>query len=232
MTPTLPIQFDRKYALERLVSAEAAYDLKLISKGWTVSGTLQPDNFGFVATKGDEILISFRGTQHEREWLEDFDGLSVPNLYGQGHVHQGFQIQYTAIRKSLLALLRWTMPQSVSITGHSLGAALAVLAAADLTQQSKIPRIRVYTFAGPRVGTPGFSNWFDGLVPDCYRICNLWDIVTHLPSQILGYSHVGHGVLIDGGFSTDLHVTHRLRASYTSGLENLLDLPITVKKVA
>lgn len=231
VTPLIIPTFDRKFALAILNAAEAAYDLTKLPSGWTLAGMIEPDDFGYVATKGDDVLIAFRGTQHEKEWLEDFDCFLVPNLYGQGLVHQGFQLQYTALRKSLLSLMRWRPGGKLLITGHSLGAALAVLAAVDLSQQSQCTP-RVYTFAGPRVGTPAFSDWFDQFVPDCFRICNLWDIVTHLPSQILGLKHVGHGVLIDGGFSTDLHVTHRLRASYTSGLENLLDLPITVKKVS
>jgi predicted lipase len=230
VTPVIPV-FDRKFALAILVAAEAAYDLKKLPSGWEIAGLIEPDDFGYVATKGDDVLISFRGTENEREWLEDGDGLLVPNLYGQGQVHQGFQIQYTALRKSLLSLMRWRPAGKLLITGHSLGAALAILAASDLVQQSQCSP-RVYTFAGPRVGPASFSTWFDARIPDCFRTCNLWDLVTHLPSRIFGYSHVGHGVLVDGGFTADLHVAHNMEKSYRPGLENLLSLPITVAKVS
>jgi hypothetical protein len=52
----------------------------------------------------------------------------------------------------------------VYVTGHSLGAAMATLSAADLSVVSKIPIEGVYTFGSPRVGNLAFSTWFVGNV--------------------------------------------------------------------
>ncbi|MGK7936357.1 MAG: hypothetical protein AB4206_11275 [Xenococcaceae cyanobacterium] len=53
------------------------------------------------------------------------------------------------------------------ITGHSLGAAVATLVAMEIAQQ--VPQlkdqIQLYTFAGPRVGSPKFVQAHSQLIP-------------------------------------------------------------------
>ncbi len=79
--------------------------------------------------------------------------------------------------------------KNIFITGHSLGGALATLAASHIIKlicDNKIsakPPI-LYTFASPRVGDSVFANNFSKL-DECYRIANSEDIVPKIPIPML-----------------------------------------------
>lgn len=70
---------------------------------------------------------------------------------------------------------------SIYVTGHSLGAALAILCAADLVVVGKLPVAGVYTFGGPRVGNLAFSQWYNqNIAPEVFRFTHRHDIVPHV----------------------------------------------------
>lgn len=213
--------FDPQFALSTILPlAEAAYDLKKLPKDWTLVAPIQPDIFGFVATRDGTTIASFRGTETEGEWLEDFDGLAVRNEFGSGMVHQGFQEQYARVRPSLLAALALA-PGVLWITGHSLGGALATLCASDFLISPRKPL--VYTWAGPRVGWHDYANWFKPA--QFYRIVNEWDVVPRMPPSLNGFQHVGEEILIDGGrppAAGFVHVAHSLEMSYGPGVQKLI----------
>lgn len=95
-------------------------------------------------------------------------------------------------------------------TGHSLGGALATLAALDLAQGAlPLGRIGLYTLGAPRVGNPDLASLADALLPEAFRLVNGQDVVTRMPrgaasamagpgvSGVLDYAHPGRTVLID-----------------------------------
>ena len=213
--------FDCGFAISTVVPlCEAAYDLNNLPADWKLVARIEPLDYGFIAQRDSELAIVFRGTEGSKpdaEWFADFDAAPVQNYYGTGTVHRGFQDVYSRIRECVATAYAGQHCESLLISGHSLGAALAVLCAGDLARAGAKPR--VYTLAGPRPGWHSFSQWFDGLVPDCFRIVNRWDIVPHLPSSICGAEHVGHGVLVDGGYTLDWHTAHSLPLSYLPGLK-------------
>ena len=65
---------------------------------------------------------------------------------------------------------------SVDGTGHSLGGALATLAAYDIAhatfKEGRQPNQVVYTFGAPRTGNHAFAKEFQACVPDCWHIIN------------------------------------------------------------
>jgi predicted lipase len=80
------------------------------------------------------------------------------------------------------------------VTGHSLGAALAVLTSPTVDLLTANNDVRMYNFAGPRVGNPAFAGAYSEFVAQSYRVVNLTDVVPFLPpTQIFGwdYAHVG-----------------------------------------
>jgi len=83
-------------------------------------------------------------------------------------VHQGFYNSYASVggyvRTDVQKLLSLYRDAKLIITGYSLGAALAVLAAADLhTVFGHIDQL--YTFGGPRVGNEQFATLITGVSP-------------------------------------------------------------------
>ena len=74
--------------------------------------------------------------------------------------------------------------QHVFFTGHSLGGALATLAASRWNTVTT----HLYTYGSPRVGGKKFIQSF--LTRNRYRFRNNNDIVTRVPFEIFGYKHV------------------------------------------
>ncbi|KAK3118373.1 hypothetical protein QOZ80_9BG0698100 [Eleusine coracana subsp. coracana] len=80
-----------------------------------------------------------------------------------------------------------TPPLSVTVTGHSLGAALAVLAAYEITtssatqQDAAAPMVTAVSFGGPRVGNAAFRRRLEESGCKVLRVVNSNDIVTKVP---------------------------------------------------
>jgi len=120
---------------------------------------------------------------------------------------------------------------SITLTGHSLGAALATLSAYDIKEtvntsmQSAIP-VTVFAFASPRVGNPTFARRMEEIGVKVLRLVNKDDVVPKVPgffmnenmgwlSRLLDwlpwtYSHVGIRVSLDIESSSFLKQTHSL----------------------
>jgi predicted lipase len=185
--------------------------------------------FGLVGKNVREriCVVAFRGTKTAKEWLKDFDFVSEPYRYvtGAGDVHKGFQSVYAAVQTSVGANLRAALPgcTRILVTGHSLGSALLVLSALDIATNLSggiIPEL--WPFAGPRTGRENFAQYFDRLIPICYRMDNRWDIVPHLPLPPYQHVQIESQVPLDGGFTLDLKKAHDLKKSYIPGLQKLI----------
>jgi len=73
--------------------------------------------------------------------------------------------------------------------GHSLGGALATLAAMDIKLNVPGKSVSCYTFGSPKVGDSAFAGAYNKLVPDTHRFVNDTDLVPKIPP--FGYEHVG-----------------------------------------
>jgi pimeloyl-ACP methyl ester carboxylesterase len=103
---------------------------------------------------------------------------------------------YVRIRERLLKatfnLIEQHPDYQIVFVGHSLGGALATLAAVDFQDRYGYgDRISIYTFGSPRVGNPGWARYVDSLPfgNRMYRIVHRGDPVAHLPPNFLGYEH-------------------------------------------
>jgi hypothetical protein len=169
----------------------------------------------YVAHGDDFVIVAFRGTQvfkpgaHGnveallaalRDVITDAK-FCLKDVDGGGCVHSGFQKALDEVWNPLVARLQQLTkerPQrTVWFTGHSLGAALATLAAA------RYPAARgLYTFGSPRVGNAAFAK---RLKVPAYRFVNNNDVVTRVPPFGLHedrktrdtYEHVGIEKYID-----------------------------------
>ena len=114
-------------------------------------------------------------------------------------MHKGFEAAVDSVWDEIERELN-VLSCPLFYTGHSLGAALAVLAASRHAPQA------VYSFASPRIGNEAFvASLAD--VP-VYRVVDDEDAVTSLPPKLLGFRHVGALQLLrapgrDGSFWQD-----------------------------
>lgn len=183
--------------------------------------------FGLVAyhAAAKSAIVAIRGTKTIWEWIEDADAAPIPYIPDPsvGFVHMGFYLVYEHICKSVETLLRQgNVPiERLYVTGHSLGAAAAVLCGFDITHRMRLGATpEVYTFAGPRVGDPKFASSFAGAVKTCGRVVNFMDVVPQVPLPPL-YQHVGQEMLVHGGFRPlDVTYAHHL-TTYLAGLRQL-----------
>ncbi|PIN02633.1 Phospholipase A(1) [Handroanthus impetiginosus] len=176
---------------------------------------MQSSWIGYVAVSQDrkeisrlgrrDVVIALRGTATGLEWLENLRATLTP-LSGccsgsdsEPMVESGFLSLYTSTfgnRPSLQKLVREEIgrllqeygdePLSLTITGHSLGAALATLAAYDIKKTFKnSPLVTVISFAGPRVGNWSFRTRLEEQGTKILRIVNSDDLITKVPGFVV-----------------------------------------------
>ncbi len=79
---------------------------------------------------------------------------------------------------------------TISVTGHSLGAALATLYVLENAKSDQLHNPLICTFASPRVGDAAFAAAFNDLGLASWRFANGPDLVPLLPPQLIGFRHV------------------------------------------
>jgi triacylglycerol lipase len=145
-----------------------------------------------VRTTADRLCVAFPGSDDLDCWLADFDALTV-SVPGAGDVHRGFWDAWQAIAPAVLATIG---DQSVTLTGHSMGGALAIMAAITLTLAGK-PPVAVHCFEPPRV-SPGveIATMLSHVPMSLYKNGN--DLVPDLPIEwhhAASLIHIGKAAL-------------------------------------
>ncbi|MDK9695582.1 MAG: lipase family protein [Siculibacillus sp.] len=167
---------------------------------WSSANT----GFGYVASgvgaHSGECLVAFRGTEFSstQDWLSNINMPLTPSAGGHP-VHQGFMGVYSSLAVSMRERVMATRPTCVHIVGHSLGGAIASLAADDLILRG-LP-VKLYTFGAPRVGLSAFARHLsDALGSDgLFRVSHVNDPVPMLP--VFPFLHApvdGVGILLRG----------------------------------
>ncbi|XP_016499497.2 galactolipase DONGLE, chloroplastic-like [Nicotiana tabacum] len=181
-----------------------------------------------------DVLITFRGTVTNPEWIANLMSTLTPahldpnNLRPDVKVEAGFLSLYTSnedekfglgsCREQLLSEIGRVInmykgeEMSITIAGHSMGSALALLLAYDIAElglnttivpesqvsqnqlyessitvseiNNSIP-VTVFSFGGPRVGNLGFKERCEELGIKVLRIVNVNDPITKLPGVFL-----------------------------------------------
>ncbi|CAI0377561.1 unnamed protein product [Linum tenue] len=184
-----------------------------------------------------EIYVAFRGTSRNYEWVNilgaqlepatefDEDEGSSPKvmlgwltMYTSDDPNSQFTKQ--SARSQLLATMKRLREKyageelSVILTGHSLGACLAILAAFDLVENrvvSETTPVTAIVFGSPQVGNRAFDDRVKSLSNlKILHVRNKIDLLTHYPGPLLGYVSTS---------TTDLVIDTRVRIIIQSRLK-------------
>lgn len=142
------------------------------------------DTQGFVGATSDAIVLAFRGTEPDRwtDWCTDLSSSQMGWLGCQ--VHTGFCRAHDGVANQYLQLIRKfrTKNQAIYTTGHSLGGALATLAAKVLATGGEsgedFKPTLVVTFGAPKVGDNRFTSTYGVTL---LRFVHNEDIIPHVP---------------------------------------------------
>lgn len=187
--------FNWKTAHSLALASDLAYQKadavnNLATRNWHLDGCVFLDQGStqcFVAHTDAAILVSFRGTEALNDWIANLDVRSTPRSYGE--VHRGFADAFELVKADLIATVLALRPaqKAVHFTGHSLGGALALIAACEL--RTIFPITGLYTFGQPRVGDTTTARFVQDHYPTGYhRFVFDDDVVPRIPP---GYLHAG-----------------------------------------
>jgi pimeloyl-ACP methyl ester carboxylesterase len=188
-----------KYALEAYESEDTLREKHrgrfyryLSGEYHNVFGVQVADTQGFVLRDQHKhspyIIIAFRGT--DVSWKMEGWRTSLIATLGTApwlkvkhkrlKAHLGFVRAYGAVRAEVVAAVKDVKPDRIYVTGYSMGAALATLAALHI--QARFPSLHVtmYSFASPCIGDHDFARVYDETVPDSHRVVHDGDLVPDL----------------------------------------------------
>ena len=132
-----------------------------------------------------DVALGIRGTNMKsgRDWFSNANA-SLATADNNSAVHSGFQKVFKsmqpALEKQLAPLLNTNSNGVVHCAGHSLGGALASLAAIWIKQRFG-NRVALYTYGAPRVGLNDFALKSSGSVDKIYRCLHGDDPVPMVP---------------------------------------------------
>ncbi|KAI1798768.1 alpha/beta-hydrolase [Daldinia bambusicola] len=159
----------------------------------TFSGHLT-DIQGFVSTdeKNELIVASIRGSHSIRNWMADLSFVPLPcHLVDGCLMHAGFHVSWEEIEDELLeaveAAKKANPSYKIIFTGHSLGGAVATVAAGYAREKGY--ELDLYTYGSPRVGNQAFADFITAQPGGEYRVTHADDPVPRLPPIFADYRH-------------------------------------------
>jgi len=156
--------------------------------GYTKTKLIDVDGAECLFLENDDTLVlAFRGTE-PKEFSDIKADLKAWKRKSRtwGMVHAGFYAYLNKIWESVIRHIEYgdREKKKLYICGHSLGGAMAALAASRL--QDRVTAC--YTYGQPRVGG---RVWAKKCTYVHYRYVNNNDIVPRVPFAILGFRHRG-----------------------------------------
>lgn len=140
------------------------------------------------------VAVVIKGTSGNEEWYSNFN-------IQTGSTHAGFELAKTELMGYLKEYLgglglggQYKDNTKILVTGHSRGAAVANLVAAELSYSNYATQSNVYgyTFATPTVSTRARETGYENI----FNIISGEDFVTQIPLGKWNYSHYGIDLLL------------------------------------
>ena len=198
-------------------SFAGAFDVEAVvyDKGWDLfafAGYSKVLRSPVVAFKGTDSRSVYNWAENMRYWRSDLP-LPVPGADGS-LVHTGFYASWnsSALAPNLTSaagrLVERFPGRPLYVVGHSLGAALATVAAVDIRARLEAEErrrrksdggggenfrpldVRLVTFGSPRVGNEAFASFVRQATRLSVRLTHNRDIVPSVPPTWVGFHHV------------------------------------------
>ena len=162
---------------------------------------LNKDQNGYVAALRNNatgqvgIYVSFEGSETIKDWIENLKFIKTDRDVGCDgcKVHSGFHDCWLALSTKVdaeVSRLRIAHPHApLRVTGHSKGAAVAVLAAFELQNKYGHTVDDLFTYGCPRIGNKAFGLAALLAVGTHWRVTHGYDPVPHLPIKDMGFHH-------------------------------------------
>ena len=196
-----------------------------------IDSVLVKNTFCFLAKSDQCFVLLFRGTQFGNKHDAKTD-LNFPLIEYElnSKVHRGFLNAFEMVWDSIQnCISACTDHMPFYISGHSLGAALAVLAHTRLKKLISNP-IQTYTFGSPRIGDQFFKQSCEQLNINRVTLC--CDLVAHLPPRALGFQGVGKDCFIDDKYALLFDADPKTKAAieWKAALKYALGFPLFRKR--
>ncbi len=88
----------------------------------------------------------------------------------------------------------------IRTSGHSLGAALSLISALEISKKYPFKIDYIYNYGCPRIGNPRLTQEMTKRFINIFRIIHNADIFPHLPPMELEYRHAPYEVFYDENF--------------------------------
>jgi hypothetical protein len=168
------------------------------------------DVTGYVAVDHTNqlIIVSFRGSVTIDSWITnlDFDTTDTDICSGCT-AHHGFWNSWVDARDRVTPAVQQastTYPNyKIAVVGHSLGGAIASLAAAQLRNSGLA--VALYNFGSPRIGGTKISSYISNQPGGNFRLTHWNDPVPKLPLLTMGYVHISPEYYINKGNKQDVN---------------------------
>lgn len=210
----IPSNMNRQRALQAAIAAEQAY-IGFSPFDWAEIYEIEDEKtctqLSILKSIEGDLTIAFRGSESRTDWTinlnynptEDPFKCLIPRelIDDQGQillksdkqkvrVHKGFYRAYLSVRDKIYHYISTHSRTKITLTGHSLGGAIAILCGYDLAKhlKSEIDCLEVYSFGAPKVGNGAFYKEYSELVTNSQHYVNGADIVPRLPRWWQGYS--------------------------------------------
>lgn len=170
---TLVVAFKGTSSFENVLT-----DLKLLK-------TKLPEECG----GGKVSLTSFWGLNHIKA------SIMVHTGFLDAWLNDGYNTRVLNRVQEIIMDLGGPNVVDLLVTGHSLGGALAALAALSIKKAYPAAHLKVYTYGQPRVGNRAFAIEYNSKVEEHFSVINGQDPVAQVPKG--SYKRVGDRVIID-----------------------------------
>jgi len=139
------------------------------------------------------IVVAFRGSASIQNWVANLDIAATTTTLCSGcTAHSGFWKSWLDARKDVTGAIEKLSSANPSykivVTGHSLGGAIATIAAAELRNSGYT--VTMYSFGAPRIANSKLSDYITKQPGGNYRITHFNDPVPNVPPIIMDFAHV------------------------------------------